>query len=170
MGAPAVSDCSKVVMMQDRKEESQALDLGRRLEEAYREAYPGLEPARARHKARNLTQILAGVIDISERLGQPGEITQAEIAAALVYWCASNTYLEELREGRRDPALCDPASPGISAEEAELILSEFSANAADMLLAMDVLRQDERLLAAFVRGTAALGAPGLATGRTGARQ
>ncbi len=147
--------------MSDGKKQIQAADLGEMLEEAYRSAYPELEPGEARHRARNLTQIVTGVINVSERIGEPGEISQPELARALIYWCTSNTYLEDLREGRRDPAICDPSSPGISGREIDRITTELSVTAAEMLVAIDVLRQDDRLLAAFVKGTAALGPPGL---------
>lgn len=167
MGASVGSDVGEVVRMQERKQETQAKDLGRRIERAYGEAYPELDPAEARHRARNLTQVLAGVIDLSERLGQPGEITQVELAETLVYWCISNTYLEDLREGKRDPLICDPSSPGITQAEIDLLVRQLAATAADMLLAIDVLREDERLLAAFVKGTVAMEGHGLEADRSG---
>lgn len=132
------------------------LELRDALQQAYSEAYPELDAGDARHRARNLAQVITGVVAISERLGEPGGITQAELAGALIYWCVSNSYLEDLAAGGRDPALGGLDVPGVTVPELERIRSDLAAAAADILLAIDVLRRDPGMLAAFVKGTLAL--------------
>ncbi len=132
--------------------DSRSAQLGAELEDAFLEAYPGLPPAKARHMARNLTQVITGVIDIGMKSFNERGISHMDTANALVYWCTTNSSLEEA------------VSAGLRGEAAEAwmgrITGELAARAADLLICLEVLRRHPALHDAFIRGTIALGTSG----------
>jgi hypothetical protein len=138
------------------KERQLRLDeLRDRLEEAFIKAYPEVPPNEARHMARNLTQVIIGVVDIGEKVGAAGDITHMDLANTLVYWCIVNTHLE-IRDGKRNTA--GSSSVSLSDQETQRLLSELVARAADMLIGLEVLSKTPEHYNAFIIGSVALGA------------
>jgi len=133
-------------------------ELEERVMSAFRSAYPQVPGEQLDHMARNFTQIVSGIINIGERIGERTEYSQMDIANGLVYACFANTYLEELHSGQHDPALAGPSGSRISDEEMKRLLSECVARVADWLLGMEILREDPELFSKFVIGAVMLGA------------
>jgi hypothetical protein len=138
--------------LSEEEPDTRSAELGVELEDAFRKAYPELPPDRARHIARNLTQVIMGVIDIGTRAPGVGGITHMDTANALVYWCTANSRLEEVFSAKPDRA---PADVQISSINAEL-----AARVADLLICLEVLQQHPAMYDAFIRGTIALGSSG----------
>ena len=131
--------------------------------EAFMEAYPDMPETDAKHSARNLAQVISGVIDIGERAAVADEITHMDVANAFVYWCVANTELEAFFKGaNHDSAGARGAEikgrPAQDQEDMEKLLDEFVAMAADMLIGLQVLSESTDLYRAFVRGSAVIGA------------
>jgi hypothetical protein len=124
-------------------------ELGAELEDAFLRAYPDMPEERARHLARNLTQVIAGVIDIGARVSGTVELTHMDTANALVYWCTTGGYLEEVAAGRLEGAV-----------EPERLTRELSARVADLLICIEVLSGHPSTYEAFIRGSIALGTSG----------
>ena len=133
-------------------------ELRYRLEEAFVDAYPEVPDEEARHMARNLAQVIIGTIDIGDKRGADREVSHMDVANAFVYWCMASTYLEDLGEGRRNPALADPASPVLGDKEMRALVNEFVARAADLLIGLRILSEHPEMYEAFIRGSVALGA------------
>lgn len=131
------------------------------LTEAFIKAYPDLSAERASHMARNLAQVITGVIDIGEKLDNGSDITHMDVANTFVYWCVANTYLEEIhaeKESRPAGEEEDDGNkqPRPTGPEMRKLLDGFVARAADMLLGMEVLARNQELYEAFVRGSVGL--------------
>lgn len=149
--------------MPERDEELEELD--RRVNEAFQEAYPEVPADHIKHMSRNFTQVIRGILEIGKRIGGEGGITHMDLANSFVYWCVANTYLEDLSHGEWNPILEDPGIARISEEEMEKLRGEFVARAADWMLGMEILRQDEELYRTFIKGAIALGASDWETNR-----
>jgi hypothetical protein len=126
--------------------------IGARLVEAFLTAYPELSEEAARHAARNLAQVISGTIDIGRKAGGSEEVTHMDLANTLVYWCATGGSPEgeapEHGRGAEGTATWGESRGGLA------------ARAADLMLALEVLSEEPELLAAFIRGTSALGTSG----------
>lgn len=144
--------------MPEEESKSKTFELAENLLVAFVDAYPDMPANEARHVARNLAQVLTGVIDIGEKLDGEGEMTHMDMANVFVYWCVTSTYLEDIHEGRRDSELADPSSPRLTDEEMRKLTGQFAARAADMMICFEVLTGYPEMRKAFVRGTIALGA------------
>ena len=131
------------------------------LTEAFIKAYPDLSADRAAHMARNLAQVITGVIDIGEKLDNGSDITHMDIANTFVYWCVANTYLEDIHADKESHPAREEADDGIkhprpTGQEMRKLLNGFVARAADMLIGMEVLARDQELYDAFIRGSVGL--------------
>lgn len=131
------------------------------LTEAFARAYPDMSAERAAHMARNLAQVITGVIDIGEKLDNGSEITHMDIANTFVYWCVANTYLEDIHESSESqPARGEGENgskhPRPDDQEMRKLLNGFVARAADMFIGMEVLARNQELYDAFVRGSVGL--------------
>ncbi len=143
--------------MPSEERKPKTFELAEKLLEAFVDAYPDMPASDARHAARNLTQVLAGVIDIGEKAGGEGDMTHMDAANAFAYWCVTGTYLEEIHNGRRDSGLADPSSPHLTDEEMRKLTGQFAMRAADMMLCFEVLSGYPEMRKAFITGTIALG-------------
>lgn len=132
-------------------------DLGEELQKAFSDAYPELPAEKARHMARNLAQVVAGVIDIGMRIEDAG-ITHMDVANTVIYWCVTNSYLEDIASGRREPGPTGAGAEGLSEEEMSRLMREFAARAADILVCLEVLSRHPDLYRAFIRGSLSIGA------------
>jgi len=131
------------------------------LTDAFLKAYPDLSADRAVHMARNLAQVITGVIDIGEKLDNGFDITHMDVANTFVYWCVANTYLEDIHAEKESPPSGEEADDGNkhprpTGQEMRKLLNGFVARAADMLLGMEVLAKNQELYKAFVRGSVGL--------------
>lgn len=132
-------------------------ELDARIESAFEEAYPELDPDESQHMAKNFIQVVRGIIDIGERLGS-GEPTHMDEANSIVYWCIANTALEDLLKSGWNAEKITPSGGRITEEEMSRLLNEFAARIGDWLIGMEVLKRDPELYDVFVSGAVALGA------------
>jgi len=133
-----------------------------KLVEAFLQAYPDIPSCDAKHSARNLAQVISGVVDIGDRT-EAEETTHMDAANAFVYWCVANTELEPFFKGTNNGSesargsLVD--SPLVYDRQAmEELLDGFVARAADMMIGLQVLSENPDLFRSFVRGSAVIGA------------
>jgi hypothetical protein len=139
-------------------------ELRENLIEAFMEAYPDMPEDEARHSARNLVQVISGVIDIGEKAAEDVEITHMDVANAFVYWCVANTELEKFFKGSNNGS--DNGGGTAVAESEEVIgpenmvklIDEFVVRTADMLIGLQVLSTSSELYRDFIRGSAVIGA------------
>lgn len=128
------------------------------MEELFSSAYPDLDSKTAMHKARNITQVITGTIELGARTaGTDTPIRHMDVANVLAYWVIGNTYLDNLHTGDRNPELGDVNSPTVSDGEMAELYKEFSARIADFLLGLRLLEQYSKTFEAFVRGSMAIG-------------
>ena len=125
---------------------------------AFSRAYPDVPTERIQHMARNFVQVVSGMIDIGRRVGREGNghLSHMDIANSMVFWCISNTRLEDFCEGSGRTRRAD-STPVISEEEARLLQREFSARVADWLVGVEALKGETDLYESFIRGSLALG-------------
>jgi hypothetical protein len=131
------------------------------LTKAFIEAYPDLPPDKATHMARNLAQVIIGVIEIGEKVGNGSDITHMDVANTFVYWCVANTYLEDLYSGKehdppREEKKCGSDHERPSDQEMKKLLSGFVARAADLFIGMEVLAKNQVLYESFIKGSVGL--------------
>lgn len=146
----------------ERSEKAARSEFREKLVEAFLQAYPDIPEDEAKHSARNLAQVISGVVDIGDRTAAD-EITHMDAANAFVYWCVANTELETFFKGTNNGS--DGARGSVANgqlmhdwEEMEELLDGFVARAADMLIGMQVLSENLDLYRAFIRGSAVIGA------------
>lgn len=131
--------------MTDSERELEPVDLGEELARAFLDAYPELPPEELRHMARNLTQVIVGVVDIGMKTPAAGDISHMDRANTFVYWCLAGTRLEGLIAG-----------DGEAGPDASALTGELAARSADLLLCEEVLSRYPVMEEAFVRGTVSL--------------
>jgi hypothetical protein len=151
------------VELVEESDSSARNELRENLIKAFTEAYPDMPEDDARHSARNLAQVISGVIDIGQRTAPDYEVTHMDVANAFIYWLVANTDLEGFFKGSNNgsdngrKAAAD-SQPIHDQEEMEKLFDEVVARAADMLIGMEVLSENSGLYQDFVRGSAAIGA------------
>ncbi len=151
------------VGLTEQSENEARKEFREKLIEAFVGAYPDMHEDDARHSARNLAQVLSGVVDIGEKAAAADEITHMDVANAFVYWCVANTELEAFFKrtnngsaSAREAVAKDRPTQG--PEDMEKLLDEFVARAADLLIGLQVLSESSELYQDFVRGSAVIGA------------
>jgi len=151
------------VSMSDDEEFQLSME-GRILSE-FSAAYPDIEREKLVHMSRNFTQVMRGIIDIGERIGDDGEVSQMDVANGLVYSCMVNTRLEDM--------VGVPSGDGrssVSAEDFEALVEECVARVSDWLIALEIMRQEgPEVYRRFIKGAVALGAADWKRDRGGLR-
>ncbi|MBN2167988.1 MAG: hypothetical protein JW738_01990 [Actinobacteria bacterium] len=134
--------------------------LNERLTDAFYEAYPDVPDKNVEHMVRNFIQVVNGIMEVGDKVQGDEELVHMDVANSLVYWCVTNTSLEEFIESgsgegdRGEPRTC------LNKEETEHLVKEFAARTADWLIGLEVLREDPVLFKRFVKGALAFGAAG----------
>ncbi|MBN1289186.1 MAG: hypothetical protein JXA49_06080 [Actinobacteria bacterium] len=134
--------------------------LNERLTDAFYEAYPDVQDKNIEHMVRNFIQVVNGIMDVGEKVQDNGEIVHMDVANSLVYWCVTNTSLEEFIESGSSKNYRDEQRTHLNKEETEHLIKEFVARTADWLIGLEVLKEDPVLFKRFVKGALAFGADG----------
>lgn len=148
--------------MTEESEKAARNEFREKLVEAFLQAYPDIPEDEAKHSARNMAQVISGVVDIGDRTAAD-VVSHMDAANAFVYWCVANTELETFFKGTNNGSSGGNGSAADDRlmhdrEEMEELLDGFVARAADMLIGLRVLSENPDLYQAFIRGSAVIGA------------
>lgn len=134
--------------------------LNEQLTDAFYEAYPDVPDNAVEHMARNFIQVINGIMDVGEKVQGDEELYHMDIANSLVYWCVTNTSLEDFVDSGKDEVGGEEAKGKLSKEDADQLVKEFAARTSDWLIGLSVLQGEPELFKRFIKGALAFGADG----------